>query len=440
MGPAGGRRDPLLEWSLARWMAEQLDLVFREVDAAADELVDFAAGLVRVPTVNPPGEAYTVCAGLIGERLRAFGFDLEYLEAEDRPEHTASHPRVNVVGRRTGRGDRPTLHLNGHMDVVPAGAGWTVDPFAGIVRDGRLYGRGSADMKAGLAAAVYAAEAVRRAGVDLSGTVEVSGTVDEESGGLAGVAWLAEQGRLAAGRTDYVIIPEPFGVQRICIGHRGVYWFDVTTHGRTAHGSMPFLGESAIDYMSHVLDAVRDELAPALGGRTTEMPVVPDGARRATINVNAVSGGQAGASGQTPCVADCCSATFDRRFLMEEDYDSVRDETVALLDQVAARVPGFRYELTDRLVVHPVRTSSDAPLVAALGQAVADVLGESAQLVASPGTYDHKHVARIAGVEQCVAYGPGTLELAHQPDEWCAVDDLVRATKVMAVAIVRLLV
>ena len=111
-------------------------------------------------------------------------------------------------------------------------------------------------MNAGLAAAIYATAAVRRAGRDLAGTVEVSGTVDEESGGLAGVAWLAEQGRLAADRTDFVIIPEPFGVERICLGHRGVYWFDVTTYGRTAHGSMPFLGESAIESMGHVLDAV----------------------------------------------------------------------------------------------------------------------------------------------------------------------------------------
>src|SRR6059036_2634910 len=102
-------------------------------------------------------------------------------------------------------------------------------------------------MKAGLAAAVYAAEAISRAGVELPGTLEVSGTVDEESGGFAGVAWLAERGRIAKGRTDYVVIPEPLNVDRICVGHRGVYWSELTTHGRVAHGSMPFLGVSAID-------------------------------------------------------------------------------------------------------------------------------------------------------------------------------------------------
>ena len=420
-------------------MTQPIDLVLREIDSAADEIVDFAAELIRIPTVNPPGEFYPDCAQAIGARLQDFDFDVEYLAAASRPEHTKAYPRINVLGRRFGRVARPLLHLNGHFDVVPPGEGWTVDPFAGVVRAGRLYGRGSADMKAGLAAAIYAVEAVRRAGVGLQGTVEVSGTVDEESGGLAGVAWLAEQGKLDASLTDFVIIPEPFGVDRICLGHRGVYWFDVVTYGRTAHGSMPFLGESAIVSMSRVLDAIRDELAPALAGRVTAMPVVPEGARRPTININGVSGGQADTAQPTPCVADRCTATFDRRFLLEENIKDVRREMISLLERVAADGPGLKYELSDRLIVEPVQTSKDSPLVTALQTAVDKVNGRPAQLVASPGTYDHKHVARLAGVNQCVAYGPGNLEIAHQPDEWCAIDDLVQTTKVIALTIVRLI-
>jgi succinyl-diaminopimelate desuccinylase len=322
--------------------------------------------------------------------------------------------------------------------VVPVGDGWTVDPFAGLVVDGRIYGRGACDMKAGIAAAVFACEAIRRAGVTLEGSVEVSGTVDEESGGWAGVALLAERGRLSASGTDYVIIPEPLNVDRICIGHRGVYWFEVTTRGRIAHGSMPFLGVSAIDHMTAILDAVRTELAPALAARTTAMPVVPPAARHATINVNSLTGGQAGHDVQTPCVADRCTAIFDRRFLIEEGLDAARAEIVDLLEGVRARVPGLRYELTDRAAVHPVRTPDGSPAVAALDAGIRDVLGRQATLVASPGTYDHKHFARIAGIEHCVAYGPGILDLAHQPDEWCRVDDLIAATKVLSLAVMDL--
>jgi len=415
-----------------------VDRVLASVDDLADELVAFTSELIRVPTVNPPGAEYAACARLIGNRLAASGFDVDYVAAEGRPEHTPAHPRVNVVGLRRGRALRPLVHLNGHVDVVPAGAGWTLDPFGGTVRDGRIYGRGACDMKAGIAAAVYAAEAIRRAAVELAGSIEISGTVDEESGGFAGAAWLAEQGRLNADRVDYVIIPEPLNVDRISIGHRGVYWFEVTTHGRIGHGSMPFLGVSAIEHMGVLLDRVRRELLPPLAGRTTAMPVVPAGARHATININGIEGGQPVGGIQTPCVADRCRAVFDRRFLLEEDFDAVRAELVALLERAARDTPGLRYDLRDLMVVHPVRTPDGSPLVAALERAIQRVLGRPAAQVASPGTYDQKHVDRIGGIRHCVAYGPGILDLAHQPDEWCSVDDLVNATRVLALAILEL--
>jgi succinyl-diaminopimelate desuccinylase len=419
-------------------MTSVRDRVLAEVDALAGETAAFTAEMVRIPTVNPPGDFYEDCARLIGERLGRFGYEVEYIAAEGRPEHTPAHPRVNVMGVRKGEGGGPVVHLNGHFDVVPAGDGWTVDPFAGLIRDGRVYGRGTGDMKAGLASAMYAAEAVRRAGVRLPGTVEVSGTVDEESGGFAGVAYLAETKRIAAGRTDYVIIPEPHSPDRICVGHRGVYWFEVTTEGRIAHGSMPFLGVSAIEHMGTVLEAVRSELKPALSQRVTDMPVVPPGAAHATINVNALEGGQSRQEVQTPCVADRCRAVFDRRFLLEEGFDRARAEVVELLEKTAARTPGLRYQLRDLMVVHPTRAPKDSPLIAALERSIQAVMGRPAAHIASPGTYDQKHVARLAGVPHCVSYGPGILELAHQPDEYCPVDDLTNATRVLALTLLDL--
>jgi len=410
-----------------------IDSILAEVDRAADEIVQFTVDLIRMPTINPPGDEYESCARFLGDHLRRRRFEVEYIVADGRPEHTARHPRVNVVASRRGGGG-PVVHLNGHIDVVPPGDGWTLDPFAGVVRDGRIFGRGVCDMKAGLAAAVYAAEAIARAGVVLPGTLEISGTVDEESGGFAGVAWLAEQGRIAKGRTDYVIIPEPLNVDRISVGHRGVYWFELTLVGRMAHGSMPFLGVSAIDGMTEVLSAIRRELEPALAGRLTSMPVVPDAARHATINVNAIEGGQPIAGIQSPCVADRCRAIFDRRFLIEETFARAKAEMDALVKRALSRVPGVEHEIRDLMVVDPVQTPHDSPVVSAVERAIGRVLDRQATLVASPGTYDHKHVARIAGIPHCIAYGPGELELAHQPDESCRIDDLVNATKVLALA------
>jgi succinyl-diaminopimelate desuccinylase len=410
-----------------------IERVLAEVDRAAEEIVQLTADLVRIPTVNPPGEDYEACAHFLGDFLERRAFDIEYVAADGRPEHTSRFPRVNVIGTRRG-GPGPVVHLNGHIDVVPAGDGWTVDPFGGLVQDGKIFGRGVCDMKAGIAAAVFAAEAIERAGVTLPGTIEISGTVDEESGGFAGVAHLAERGRIAKGRTDFVIIPEPLDVDRICIGHRGVYWFEVTARGRIGHGSMPFLGVSAIDGMGRLLQSVRDDLMPSLASRRTAVPVVPPGARHATINVNGIDGGQAVDGIQTPCVADLCRAVFDRRFLIEEGFDATKREVADLVARVEAQSNGVRFDVRDLMVVHPTRTPDDSPVIASLERAVQSVLGRRAELIASPGTYDHKHVARIANVPHCVAYGPGALELAHQPDEYCRIDDIVNATKVLALA------
>jgi succinyl-diaminopimelate desuccinylase len=373
----------------------------------------------------------------IGRRLRDLGFEVEFHPAEGLHEHTDEHPRINVIGRRRGRRSRPCLHLNGHVDVVPPGDGWTVDPFAGLVRDGALYGRGSADMKAGLASAIYAAEAVRRSGLELQGSLEISATVDEESGGLAGVAHLCKSGRVSSSNTDFVIIPEPFGVDRVCIGHRGVYWFKVSTRGRTAHGSMPFLGVNAIDGLSSLLEAMRRELIPGMNARRTQMPIVPPGAQRPTLNVNSIKGGQLESGAPSPCVPDSCAAIFDRRFLFEENLQAVKEEIRVLIEKVQEG-SSLDYQLEDLMVAHPVVTSRESQLVASLEENVRLLLGRRPQIVASPGTYDHKHFRHIGGIQQCVAYGPGQLEQAHQPDEHCSIEELLTATRVLALAILDL--
>ncbi|MBZ5608597.1 MAG: acetylornithine deacetylase/succinyl-diaminopimelate desuccinylase family protein [Acidobacteriia bacterium] len=404
----------------------------------AGEMVEFLRELVAIPTVNPPGDNYAACADWLGRRLGEFGYDVEYVAAEGRAEHTALHPRVNVIGRLRDTPARPLLHFNGHFDVVPVGHGWTGDPFAAVLRDGKIFGRGVTDQKAGIAASVFAIEAIRRSGVRLRGGVEQSGTVDEESGGFAGMAYLAERGYVSRDRTDYAILTEPLNVDRVCLGHRGVYWFEVATLGRIAHGSMPFLGVSAISKMADFLAVIEHELKPALSKRTTVMPVEPPEARRASINVNSISGGQPGGM-QTPCVADRCEAVFDRRFLIEEPVEQVRAEIRGILEALARNDPEFRFEMRDLMTVPPIQTDANANLVSTMAGAVRDVLGIEPPLIASPGTYDQKHVMRLGLVEQCIAYGPGILDLSHQPDEFCRVDDLVQGSKAMALAAMRLL-
>ncbi len=412
--------------------------VLAQVERLADEMVAFTQDLVRIATVNPPGDCYAQCADLVACKLRDFGYGVELLPAEGLPEHTPEYPRINVIGTRAEKSApgarQKTLHFNGHYDVVPPGSGWTVDPFAAELRDGRIYGRGTCDQKAGIAASVYAIEAIRAAGVALAGTVEQSATVDEESGGFAGVGWLCDVGRLAAGRQDYVVITEPLGPERVCIGHRGVYWFELTTIGRIGHGSMPGLAVNAAEQMARLVQTFEDQLKPALSQRLTSLPVEPPGARRPSLNLNAIHAGQQLGGWQTPAVPDRCTAIFDRRFIHEESFDEVRAEIIRLLE-----AQDVVYELRDLMRVDPLLGSGDDVLPATAGRAIRDVLGLESSVVVSPGTYDQKHIVRRAGIQACIAYGPGRLVLAHQPDEHIAVADLVASAKVMALLALRLL-
>jgi succinyl-diaminopimelate desuccinylase len=422
-------------------MTCDLDTLRAAVRSKEQDLVAFAQDLIRVPSLNPPGEAYLEACEVLGNRLKARGFQVQYIRGEGAPGDSDRYPRWNVIARREGRTPGACVHFNSHIDVVEVGHGWTVDPFAGVVSDGKLYGRGSCDMKGGLAASVIACEALLDVWPDFPGAIEISGTADEESGGYGGVAHLAKMGLFSKPRVDHVIIPEPLNKDRICLGHRGVWWAEIETHGHIAHGSMPFLGDNAVRHMGAVLQAFETELYPALEARRTAMPVVPEGARSSTLNINSIHGGPPeGVEGlPAPVVPDRARLVIDRRFLIEEDLKDVKGEVRALLDRLALTRPDFRYDLRDIFEVIPTQTAEDAAVVRAVASGITDVLGKKAEFVVSPGTYDQKHIARIGHLHDCIAYGPGILDMAHQPDEFVGIQDMVESAEVMALALSRLL-
>jgi succinyl-diaminopimelate desuccinylase len=409
--------------------------LFKIIESRRDEMVALAQALIRFPTVNPPGEAYRPCAEFIGGRLRARGFAVEYVRAEGTPGDSEQHPRINVIARRAGEGPGPCVHFNSHIDVVQTGAGWTRDPFAAQELDGKIYGRGACDMKGGLAASIIAVEALIDCGARLPGTLEISGTVDEESGGYGGVHYLAQRGWFSSPRVDHVIIPEPLNVDRVCIGHRGVWWAEITTRGRMAHGSMPFLGDCAVRHMNAVIDRMERDLYPKLAARRTDMPVVPSGARHATLNINSIHGGQQETCGfPAPCVPDSCRMILDRRLLIEESMGGAKAEMRELLEQLVLEREGFSYDIKDLFEVLPTMADRDGPVARSTAAAIRRVLGREPEFICSPGTYDQKHIDRIGKLRDCIAYGPGILDLAHQPDEYVLIEDMMNSAKVMALS------
>ena len=418
------------------------------IDAIQDRgagLIALTQSLIRIPTLNPPGLRYFDICEALGARLEAQGFTVALLRAKGTPGDSEAHPRWNMVARREGVRPGDCVHFNSHHDVVEVGHGWTRDPFGAEVVGDRIYGRGACDMKGGMAASVIAAETFIAEHPDFSGAIEISATADEESGGFGGVAWLAEQGYFNPDRVQHVIIPEPLHKDRICLGHRGVWWAELETHGRIAHGSMPFLGESAIRHMGAVLAEIEERLYPLLATKHTAMPVVPEGARQSTLNINSIHGGEAepeaGYSGlPAPCVADRCRIILDRRFLIEETLSEVKEEITDVLERVKARRPGFSYEIRDLFEVAPIMADRDAPIVKSTAAAIERVLAKTADYVVSPGTYDQKHIDRIGRLKNCIAYGPGLLHLAHQPDEGIGIPDMPDRAAVMALVLHDLLI
>ncbi|WBU65265.1 acetylornithine deacetylase/succinyl-diaminopimelate desuccinylase family protein [Paracoccus aerodenitrificans] len=409
-----------------------------------DDLIRLTQDLIRIPTLNPPGTNYRDICEYLDSRLSAKGFECELVRATGTPGDSTTYPRWNLIARHKGAAPGETVHFNSHHDVVEVGQGWSRDPFGAEydAAEDRIYGRGACDMKGGLAASIIAAEAFVATYPDHAGHVEISATADEETGGYGGVAFLAEQGRFA--QVDHVIIPEPLHKDRICLGHRGVWWAEIETHGRIAHGSMPFLGDSAIRHMGAVLEEMEATLWPLLAGKRTEMPVIPEGARSSTLNINSIHGGEPDQGPDytglpAPCVPDRCRITIDRRFLIEEDLAEVKREITALMERVRARRPNFRYEIRDLFEVIPSMTERDAPVVRTTAAAIERVLGVEAGYVVSPGTYDQKHIDRIGKLKNCIAYGPGVLEMAHQPDEWIGVRDMLDSARVMGLVLADLL-
>ena len=383
------------------------------VEGLTRELVDFSCAVFGIPTQNPPGNNYRKCAETIGAMME----EVEYVEVpEERLMELAplgeGLPRVSVVGYLGDKTRRPNIHFTGHYDVVPEGTGWTTDPYGCEIRDGNIYARGSSDQKSGIVSQIFAAYALKKAGLKLKGTFIASATPDEETGGQAGVGYMVEQGYFTKESTDYCVITECLDVDKVCIGHRGTLWFEVNITGKQSHGSMPSEGINALEFAQRLMQTIDKDIRPLIA-KPTELPVNPPACRMTTLTPTILQAGE-----KINTVPATCRIGYDWRLVPELSVSWAKEQIIAACEKVKAGMPGSDYSIVWRGADDPTLVPKDTDLVETFFASGKTYLGKEMEFSVSPGMDDQKYVVQKGKLEKCIVYGPGRLTLAHKADEY----------------------
>jgi succinyl-diaminopimelate desuccinylase len=404
--------DATLQTRLLRWIEDQHPAQSR-----------FLAELVRTPSDNPPGDCRPH-AEKTAALLTALGFSVEQHAVPDELVRRHGMRSVTNLIVRLRFGDGPTVALNAHGDVVPPGDGWTAEPYGAEIRDGWMYGRGAAVSKSDIATFAYALKALETSGAALKGTVELHITYDEEVGGLCGPDWLLREG---LSKPDFVICPG-FSYN-VVIAHNGCLHLEVTVQGKSAHAAMPETGVDALEATTRLLAALYELRHSYTATRST----VP-GIAHPTLVVGLIKGGI-----NTNVVPDAVTLRLDRRIIPEEDPEQVE---AALTRQITAAVTGAQCTVRRVLQVHPFTPQPGQDKLAALIQRHArsvldeDIPANGVPIYADARLYSNRGIPTVM-------YGAGPRNMldanGHRADERVPLDELRKATQVVALALADLL-
>jgi succinyl-diaminopimelate desuccinylase len=375
-----------------------------------DRLVSRLEALVRAESENPPGRELEA-ARLVRGYCEELGLEIS--------EHECEKDRPSIVARWVG-GDGPVLGYCSHIDVVPAGdpALWEHDPYAAAVTGGRLHGRGSADAKGPVAAALEAVAVLKAAGAELAGTLELELVADEETMGFKGAGYLVDQGIIAP---DIAIVGEPTSL-RVVRAQRGATWIRIVTRGVASHGSAPERGVNAIRHMSEIVLRLEETLSDVshslLGGPT--------------ISVGTIQGGH-----KINIVPASCAIEVDRRTVPGESEQSVLAEIDAAIELARKRFPEIDASVETLFAADPFEVADGARVVREVSGAVTDALGKSAQTIGFRGASDARFLYEAGA--KVVVCGPGEIAVAHTARESIELGELERAAVAYALAFARLL-
>jgi succinyl-diaminopimelate desuccinylase len=389
------------------------------VDAHFDEEVRFLRELVRVPTDTPPGNN-APHAERTAQLLLDFGFEAErhpVPPAEVRAYGLESITNL-IVRRRYGEG--PTVALNAHGDVVPPGEGWTHDPYGADIEDGKLYGRAAAVSKSDFASFTFAVRALESLQAPLKGSVELHFTYDEEFGGEMGPGWLLRQGLT---RPD-LLIAAGFSYE-VVTAHNGCLQLEVTVRGKMAHAAIPDTGVDALQGAVEILNALY-----AQNARYRQVSSSVPGISHPYLNVGRIEGGT-----NTNVVPGTVVFKLDRRMIPEENPVEVEASVRQVIAEAAARCPGVSVDIKRLLLARSMRPlPGNRPLVEAIQKHGQELFGEPIPAMGTP-LYTDVRLYAEAGIPG-VIYGAGPRTVlesnAKRADERLVLDDLRRATKVVA--------
>jgi len=388
--------------------------------AYREDMVAFTQALVRVATENPPGARYKECVEVITAHLRRLG--LRY-QVQKVPVPAGVAPRY-IVTSFFGRGRR-TLYFHGHYDVVPASV---PGQFVAERRGARLFGRGSTDMKSGLAAMVYAVRVLEELRVPLNGRIGLVFVPDEETGGRYGATWMARTGRLGANAVG-MLLPEPTsGV--VWHASRGAITLRVRVLGKTAHVGLQHLGVNAFEQMLPIAAALT-KLKREVERRKTRYRVTPAAARHSILML----GGRVEGGTSANSVPGECSFTLERRFNPEENFAREKQRLFTIFDR--ARRQGVKLKIEILQEGAASGCSEDSPFAQALTRSIEQVTGRAPRFELCPGLLETRFYM-AHGAPAC-SYGPGLLSVAHGPHEFVPVKNIWQCAAVYALTAARVL-
>ncbi len=375
------------------------------------EMVEMVCDLISIPTPNPPGDFYVECVNYLSNRLTEWDIDFELIQITEN-----ANSGIAILGEYGSGGSG--FHFHGHYDVVPAQSNEQYQP---LVKNEKIYGSGSSDMKGGLVSMLYAIRVIKETNPDLRGKLTFSIVPDEETGGELGTAYLFEKEILPMG-TIGMLMPEATS-SKIWNANKGAYTIRVNIKGKSTHAALENSGINAFEKMINIVKSYI-ELNKTIKIRKTQLNISPDSAKRSVM----VLGGRSGSGYNFNVVPGKAFFTIDRRFNPEETLDEVREELIKVIDEY--KKLGVEIDIDVMQEGDSSITEMDNPLTIVLKESIEDVRGEIPAFELCPGICEIRFF-NDAGIP-AFAYGPGLLEVSHGPEEFVKIDDIVDCAVVYA--------